>query len=92
MRTSPAREDYGFHRMVKGWVQPRAGVASRLNLAESNARTGLTPWYWVMPRFMMTSVTPFAGYDVDRGREVAVVTDIHKVRTGWQKRRSPATR
>jgi hypothetical protein len=28
-----------------------------------------------MPRFMMTSLTPFAGYDVDRGREVAVVAD-----------------
>jgi hypothetical protein len=27
---------------------------------------------------MMTSFTPFAGYDVDRGREVAVVADIHK--------------
>ena len=30
----------------------------------------------------MTSFTPFARYDVDGGREVAVVTDIHKV-PGW---------
>ena len=30
----------------------------------------------------MTSFTPFAGYDVDRGREVAVVTDIHKTPFG----------
>jgi hypothetical protein len=28
---------------------------------------------------MTTSFTPFAGYDVDGGRAVAVVTDIHKV-------------
>jgi hypothetical protein len=28
---------------------------------------------------MVTSFTPFARYDVDRDREVAVVTDIHKV-------------
>jgi len=34
---------------------------------------------------MMTSFTPFAGYDVDRGREVAVVTDIHKVPCGLGK-------
>lgn len=27
----------------------------------------------------MTSFTPFARYDVDWGREVVVVTDIHKV-------------
>jgi len=32
-----------------------------------------------MPRFMTTSFTPFAGYDVDGDREVAVITDIHKV-------------
>ncbi len=30
----------------------------------------------------MTSFTPFARYDVGRGREVAVVTDIHKA-PGW---------
>jgi hypothetical protein len=31
---------------------------------------------------MVTSFTPFAGYDVDGGREVAVVTDIHEVSAG----------
>jgi hypothetical protein len=61
VRTGRARQGYGFHRSVKDWMQPRAGVASRLILAES------------------TSFTPFARYDVDRGREVAVVIDIHKV-------------
>jgi hypothetical protein len=38
-----------------------------------------------MPSFMMTSFTPFAGYDVDGGREVAVVTDIQKVPCGLGK-------
>jgi hypothetical protein len=28
---------------------------------------------------MVTSFTPFARYDVDGGREVVVVTDIHQV-------------
>jgi len=30
----------------------------------------------------VTSFTPFAGYDVDGGREVAVAPDIHKVPYG----------
>jgi hypothetical protein len=31
---------------------------------------------------MVTSFTPFARYDVDGGREVVAVTDIHKVPRG----------
>lgn len=67
MRTGRAREDYGYHRSLKDWMQPRAGVASRLILA---------------PGSMVTSFTPFARYDVDGGKPVVVVTDIHKVPGG----------
>jgi DNA ligase D-like protein (predicted 3'-phosphoesterase) len=45
----------------------------------------------MMLKFMVTSFTPFAGYDVDRGWEVVVVTDICNVRAGRQKRRSPVS-
>jgi hypothetical protein len=41
---------------------------------------------------MVTSFTPFAGYDVDGGREVAVATDIQEVRAGWQKRQVTGNR
>ena len=41
---------------------------------------------------MVTSFTPFAGYDVDGGGEVVVVARHPPTfRAGWQKRRSPAT-
>jgi hypothetical protein len=34
---------------------------------------------------MVTSFTPFAGYDVDRVREVAAATDIQKSSAGLAK-------
>jgi hypothetical protein len=75
------------------WLAPAAPVTvATASAPAAAARTSAVVNRRAMPRFMMTSFTPFAGYDVDRGLEVAVVTDIQKTPLRARKRQVTGNR
>ena len=56
-------QGHGFQCSLKTFVQPRAGVASRLTLIASTVRTGLPGRYWVMSSGQVSTANQNHGYD-----------------------------
>src|SRR6516165_12629123 len=75
--------------LCRGWLAPTApGAVATASDPAAAARTPAAANRRMMSTFMVTSFTPFAGYDVDGGGEVVVVARHPRTfRAGWQKHR-----